>query len=105
MVALLLYVPSLPAPRRLVRGLMHLARAAFPIYLLHRLVPEVLMPIWGLDGTGAGADALAVGGGLALGLLAAYGQAQLWPKILRVLQGRPGLPGGLQASGSESPGR
>lgn len=77
-VVLLLYVPQVPAPRLVVRSLMHLARAAFPIYLLHRLVPEVLMPLWGINGETAMADALAITGGIVLGLLAASVQARLW---------------------------
>ncbi|TBN42008.1 AMP-dependent synthetase [Paracoccus subflavus] len=79
MAALLLYVPRVRAPRPLVRGAMHLARAAFPIYLLHRLVPEALMPVLGIGGETAVADALAIGGGIALGLLAGAAQARLWP--------------------------
>lgn len=85
LVALLLYVPQVRAPRVAVRSLLHLARAAFPIYLLHRLVPEVLMPLWGIDGGTALADAVAVAGGLALGLLAGAVQAWLW-------DGARGLP-------------
>lgn len=68
--ALLLQVPSVPMPRLAVRGFLHLAQAAFPIYLLHRLVPEVLMPLAGLQLPPAAQDALAILGGIALGLLA-----------------------------------
>lgn len=86
LVALLLFVPQVRAPRIVVRGLMHLARAAFAIYLLHRLVPEVLMPLWGISGGTAMADALAIAGGIALGLLAGAVQARLWDIVAGLLR-------------------
>lgn len=77
LVVVLLHVAHMPAPRLLVRGSMYLARAAFPIYLLHRLVPEVLMPLSGIDVTTGAADVIAIAGGIALGLLTAWLQAEL----------------------------
>ncbi|WP_084646961.1 AMP-binding protein [Mesorhizobium sp. WSM2561] len=71
LVALLIYVPRVPLPRLAVRGVMYLAQAAFPVYLLHRLVPEVLMPLTGFNLSPAATDILAILGGIALGLVAA----------------------------------
>ncbi|UXU82515.1 AMP-binding protein (plasmid) [Paracoccus sp. SMMA_5_TC] len=76
LVAALLTVRAVPMPRPMVRLAMHLAQAAFPIYLLHRLVPEVLMPRAGLHLDPAMTDLVAVLGGIALGWAAA--QAQGW---------------------------
>jgi acyl-CoA synthetase (AMP-forming)/AMP-acid ligase II len=86
MVILLLYVPQVRAPRVVVRSLMHLARAAFLIYLLHRLVPEVLMPLWEINGDTAMADAIAMAGGIALGLLASTVQVRLWHGVAGLLR-------------------
>ena len=72
-VGLLLNVQSVALPRMAVRGFMHLAQAAFPIYLLHRLVPEVLMPLLDFALPTPVADAVAILGGIGLGLLAARG--------------------------------
>lgn len=74
---LLIYVPRVPLPRSAVRGVMYLAQAAFPIYLLHRLVPEVLMPRLDLDLSSSAANAVAILGGIAIGLLAAAVQRRL----------------------------
>nr|CAD6630156.1 AMP-dependent synthetase [arsenite-oxidising bacterium NT-25] len=74
LVSLLLYVPQVPLPRFLVRGVMYLAQAAFMIYLLHRLVPEVLLPLSGLEFSSAITDILSIVGGTMLGLLAAAAQ-------------------------------
>jgi acyl-CoA synthetase (AMP-forming)/AMP-acid ligase II/surface polysaccharide O-acyltransferase-like enzyme len=84
-VALLLYIPQVPLPRVVVQGLMHIARAAFMIYLLHRLVPEVIMPLSGLSLPQPGTDIVAIVGGIGLGLLAAYAQRQLGRVQWRVL--------------------
>lgn len=77
LIAGLLFIPRLPVPRPALRPVMRLAQAAFPIYLLHRFVPELLMPMAGLEGRGPLIDALAVFGGIALGLTAAALQRQL----------------------------
>ncbi|GGO78489.1 AMP-dependent synthetase [Marinobacterium nitratireducens] len=77
LVGLLCFVPFIRLPRRAVRPLMRLAQAAFPIYLLHRLVPEVLLPMAGIDGKGPLVDTLAIAGGIGLGLLAATLQRRL----------------------------
>ncbi|MFD2858344.1 AMP-binding protein [Seohaeicola zhoushanensis] len=67
---LLLFVRTVPIPRIAVRGIMQLAQAAFPIYLLHRLVPELLMQPWAESLPRGLFDLIAILGGLALGLLA-----------------------------------
>ncbi|KIC09696.1 AMP-dependent synthetase [Leisingera sp. ANG-M1] len=77
LIAGLLFIPRLPVPRIAVRPLMRLAQAAFHIYLLHRFVPELLMPMAGMEGRSGLNDALAVFGGIALGLAAAALQRQL----------------------------
>ncbi|UWQ86178.1 AMP-binding protein [Leisingera caerulea] len=77
LIAGLLFITRLPVPRFAARPLMRLAQAAFPIYLLHRFVPELLMPMIGLEGRSPLNDALAIFGGIALGLAAAAIQRQL----------------------------
>ncbi|UWQ77294.1 AMP-binding protein [Leisingera sp. M658] len=77
LIAGLLFVTRLPMPRFAARPLMRLAQAAFPIYLLHRFMPELLMPMIGLEARSPLNDALAIFGGLALGLAAAALQRQL----------------------------
>ncbi|KIC13336.1 AMP-binding protein [Leisingera sp. ANG-Vp] len=77
LIAGLLFIPRLPMPRFAVRPMMRLAQAAFHIYLLHRFVPELLMPMAGLEGRSPLNDALAIFGGIALGLAAAALQRQL----------------------------
>ncbi|UWQ60712.1 AMP-binding protein (plasmid) [Leisingera caerulea] len=77
LIAGLLFITRLPVPRFAARPLMRLAQAAFPIYLLHRFVPELLMPLIGLEGRSPLNDALAIFGGIALGLAAAALQRQL----------------------------
>ncbi|MBY6058549.1 AMP-binding protein [Leisingera daeponensis] len=77
LIAGLLFITRLPVPRFAARPLMRLAQAAFPIYLLHRFVPELLMPMIGLEGRSPLNDALAIFGGIALGLAAAALQRQL----------------------------
>ncbi|WP_103174717.1 AMP-binding protein [Paracoccus sp. SY] len=86
LVGLLLYVPQVRAPRIVVRGLIHLAWGAFPIYLLHRLVPEVLMPLGGIEAGTALADAISIGGGVALGLVAGTLHARLWSFMAELLR-------------------
>ncbi|GGB99003.1 AMP-dependent synthetase [Marinobacterium zhoushanense] len=88
--ALLCLVPSIPLPDWSLRPLMRLAQAAFAIYLLHRLVPEVLMPMLGLEGHSPLIDGLAIGGGIALGLLAAALQRRLMSAPIRLAHG-PGV--------------
>ncbi|MBY6067839.1 AMP-binding protein [Leisingera aquaemixtae] len=77
LIAGLLFITRLPVPRFAARPVMRLAQAAFPIYLLHRFVPELLMPMIGLEGRSPLNDALAIFGGIALGLAAAALQRQL----------------------------
>ncbi len=100
---LLLYLPAVRMPRVPMRACIHLAQAAFPIYLLHRLVPEVLLPALPPHLTAfltpALLDLIAIVGGIALGaaagvVLTAGGRAlrqrpvDLWP--LRRLKPRWG---------------
>ncbi|KIC23826.1 AMP-binding protein [Leisingera sp. ANG-M6] len=73
----LIFFQRVPPPRPVSRAVMRLAQAAFPIYLLHRLVPEVLMPMIGLEGRSALVNTLGILGGIALGLVVASGQRQL----------------------------
>ena len=68
---LLLFVTQISMPRVMLKPLMRVAQAAFPIYLLHRIMPEVLLPMAGFEGRGIMIDSLAIGGGIALGLVAA----------------------------------
>nr|WP_111299065.1 AMP-binding protein [Paracoccus saliphilus] len=77
LIVVLLHVRTVSMPRPLVRGFMHLAQAAFPIYLLHRLVPEVLMPMLDLSLSRPVTDGMAVLGGIALGVLAGRGLSWL----------------------------
>ncbi|WP_246826418.1 hypothetical protein [Rhizobium binae] len=66
----LLYLPRIPLPVRLGRLVTLIAISAFPTCLLHRFVPELLLP------EAAGAlpaplfHLLAISGGLALGVIA-----------------------------------
>jgi surface polysaccharide O-acyltransferase-like enzyme len=93
-VAVLLYIPQVPLPRIVVQGAMHIARAAFMIYLLHRLVPEVIMPLSGMSLPQPGTDIVAIVGGICLGLLATYAQRQLgrvqWQVLLAKLNSATG---------------
>jgi acyl-CoA synthetase (AMP-forming)/AMP-acid ligase II/surface polysaccharide O-acyltransferase-like enzyme len=76
-VAVLLYIPQVRLPREIVRPTMHIARAAFMIYLLHRLVPEVIMPLSGMNLPQPAANIVAIVGGIVLGLLAEHAQRHL----------------------------
>jgi acyl-coenzyme A synthetase/AMP-(fatty) acid ligase len=77
LVGLLCFVPRVRLPRRAIRPVMRFAQAAFPIYLLHRLVPEVLLPMAGIEGQGPLIDTIAITGGIGLGLVAATAQRRL----------------------------
>lgn len=77
LVALLLYVRTVRLPRFAVRATLHVAQAAFMIYLLHRLVPEVLLPLFDITLPSPWHDLVAIAGGIALGLVAARAQRQL----------------------------
>lgn len=96
-IALILFKPAFHLPRPVARGFLALASAAYLVYLTHRLVPNVLLepfraalPPWLFS-------ALAVAGGLALGLgLAALARrAEAWTygalprRLLRRLLVRP----------------
>ena len=72
LVGVLLYVQAVPLPRMAVRAVMRLAHAAFPIYLLHRIVPEVLMPPLRPYLSQGSFDAIAILGGLAIGIVAGH---------------------------------
>ncbi|MGL4280580.1 MAG: AMP-binding protein [Albidovulum sp.] len=76
-IAALLYIPHIRLPRPAARIALEIARASFLIYLLHRFVPEVLMlPLVGVI-PGPVFDLLAISGGVALGLAAAFAQRHL----------------------------
>ena len=82
---LLLFVDRVPMPRLAVRGIMRIAQAAFPIYLLHRVAPELLLQPLKPVVSDAVFDALAIGGGIALGLVAARGLSALTSTLLGVV--------------------
>lgn len=90
--AVLIFVPQIRLPRLALRPIAVLGGAAFHIYLLHRLVPEALFPLFGLEGSSTALDASAIAGGVALGLAAAGLQkrlitaAPLNPQIFRPLR-------------------
>lgn len=73
---LLLFIQTVQMPRFAVRGIMQLAQAAFPIYLLHRLVPEQLMPPLEPFLPPELFDLLAILGGVVIGILT--GKALTW---------------------------
>lgn len=76
-VGLLIFVPRIRLPHMSLRPIILIAEAAFHIYLLHRLVPEVLFPLLGVTGPSWMVDALAVTGGVGLGLAATWLQKNL----------------------------
>lgn len=69
-------LPQIAPSRWLVRAVTLVAQAAFPIYLLHRFVPEYIMPntLIGLSVnlTPLQTDIIAIFGGILLGLLTAH---------------------------------
>jgi len=67
--ALLLLKPMLTMPDRLVRIVLVLSASAFPIYLLHRFVPELLLEPWLGMLSAPMAHMLSIAGGLGLGIL------------------------------------
>ncbi|HRO15654.1 MAG TPA: AMP-binding protein, partial [Paracoccus sp. (in: a-proteobacteria)] len=73
-VAWLLFLPRLYLPAFLQPIVLGIAQASFLVYLLHRFVPELLMPALNLDLPGWACNTVAVLGGIGLGLLA--GRAQ-----------------------------
>lgn len=71
LVPVLLHLPRVRLPRPVVRPVLLLARAAFPIYLLHRLVPEVIFPALGIQASSILGNAVAITAGIGLGLIVA----------------------------------
>lgn len=69
-VAWLLFRPRLSLPAPLQAGVLGIARASFLIYLLHRFVPELMLPALDRGLPGWAFDSVAVLGGIGLGLLA-----------------------------------
>lgn len=67
--AALLFAPRIALPKGLAALVLTISAASFPIYLFHRLVPEVLMlPIVGHLPPAFG-QAMSIAGGIAIGLL------------------------------------
>ncbi|ARM15270.1 MULTISPECIES: AMP-binding protein [Rhizobium] len=66
----LLYLPRIHLPARLGRVVTLIAVSAFPTYLLHRFVPELLMPQAAAVLPAPLFHLLAISGGLALGVIA-----------------------------------
>lgn len=73
---ILLSLSRVPMPRLAVRGVMQLAQAAFPIYLVHRFVPELMIQPWKESLPVELFSFLAIVGGVALGVLA--GKVLTW---------------------------
>lgn len=68
---LLLYRPSIPVPSLLRSPILVIAHASFHIYLLHRLVPEVLLLPLQARLPESAFIALSIAGGIALGIVSA----------------------------------
>lgn len=79
-VAWLLFLPRLRLPATFQAPVLAIAQASFLIYLMHRFVPELLLPVLNLDLPGWALDTGAVLGGIELGLLA----GRLQRKVLRL---------------------
>ncbi|WP_328766492.1 AMP-binding protein [Devosia aurantiaca] len=91
--AVLLFGQRVPLPRVAVRAAMQIARAAFMIYLLHRLVPEAIMPALGLELPKPFTDSVAIVGGIGLGLAAEHAMRSFSRGVLPAL--RSGVGGAL----------
>ena len=63
-VAWLLFLPRLRLPASFHGPVLAIARASFLVYLLHRFVPELLMPALNLNLPGWTIDTVAVLGGI-----------------------------------------
>ena len=96
-IGVLLFLPRLPMPHLVKRPITRIAQAAFAIYLLHRFVPELIMPALGWEGHSALIDSVAIVGGVVIGLVVAAIQRRLMrtrfdlqtigPKARSLLQG------------------
>lgn len=82
----LLYMPRVRLPAALNRLVTLIAASAFPIYLLHRFVPELVMAPVNDRLTAPAFDFLAIAGGIAIGMLAG--------KVLSRLGSLPGILAG-----------
>jgi peptidoglycan/LPS O-acetylase OafA/YrhL len=69
-IAVLLYVPSLPVPAVAVPATLAVAAASYPIYLVHRFVPEIALAPLEPTLPPAVFAAVAVAGGVLLGIAA-----------------------------------
>ncbi len=89
-IAALLFLPQIRLPVWISPGVLMVARASFLIYLLHRFVPEILLlPMTDRLPQGL-LDAVAITGGIGLGILACGLQRGLMR--LRPLVWRPATP-------------
>ncbi len=78
-IALLALAPATPIPRAALAPLLTIAAASYPIYLLHRFVPNVILaPVEPLLSAPVFAAASVVGG-VALGLVAAHARRLVSP--------------------------
>ncbi|WP_246688535.1 MULTISPECIES: AMP-binding protein [unclassified Mesorhizobium] len=77
----LLYLPRIPLPAMAGRVVVLIAVSAFPIYLFHRFVPELLMAPFAHALPAPVFQVLAIGGGIAAGIIA--GKALVGVRSLR----------------------
>jgi len=74
--ALLLFLPRVPVPGWLKTLILPISAAGFHIYLMHRFVPELLLPLVSGKIAAPVFSGLAIVGGVALGLAAWWAQKQ-----------------------------
>lgn len=67
---IVMFVPTVPVPRRLVPAILIVAAAGYHIYLLHRFVPDLLLAPAPETVPHGVVAALAIGGGVLLGIVA-----------------------------------
>ena len=88
-VALLVFTPTLALPRRTLPPVLAVAGASYPIYLVHRFVPDLLLAPAAPFLAPAGFAVASVVGGVLLGIAAGAGRRALAPRAMRPwLRGR-----------------